>query len=516
MIISVNNVSHGYGSRKLLDNVSFKLNKGEHVGLVGANGEGKSTFINIITGSLMPDEGNVSWCKHITTGYLDQYTTLTKGKTIREVAREAFNDMFKLEKEMLELCEKISDMDPDEMNEALDEIGEIQSMLESCSFYEIDSKIEEVAAGMGMKGDFLDKDVTDLSGGQRSKVLLVKLLLQNPKILILDEPTNFLDEEHINWLTRFLQNYEHAFLLVSHDTTFLNNVCNIIYHLDNGELNKYTGNYDNFVNMLDLKKRQIEAAYERQQKEIEKMETFISKNKARIATTTMARSRQKQLDKMERIELAREKPKATFNFKEARTPGKIIVEGKNVVLGYSSPLTTPFNFFIERNKKIAIKGVNGIGKSTLLKTMFGLIKPISGDITNDPFLELGYFAQEENSSNKTAIEEIWDEFPSMSNAEVRAALANVGLTRNHIESLMKVLSGGENAKVRLCKLMMRESNVLVLDEPTNHLDVDSKDALKKALINYKGTIILVSHEPEFYQDWVDEVWNAEKWSNKAI
>ncbi len=516
MIINVNNVSHGYGSRKLLDHVSFKLNRGEHVGLVGANGEGKSTFINIITGNLMADEGSITWCKHITTGYLDQYTTLSKGKTIRQVAMEAFDDMFTLEKEMIELCNKVSDMSQEEMDEALDEIGEMQAMLESCGFYEIDKKIEEVASGMGIKGKDLEKDVTELSGGQRSKVLLVKLLLQNPKILILDEPTNFLDEDHINWLTHFLQNYEHAFILVSHDTTFLNNVCNIIYHLDNGELNKYTGNYDNFVNMLELKKRQISSAYERQQKEIEKMETFIAKNKARIATTTMARSRQKQLDKMERIELVREKPKAHFKFKEARTPGKIIVEGKNIVLGYNEPLTSPFNFFIERNKKIAIKGVNGIGKSTLLKTMFGLIKPYSGEITNDPFIELCYFAQEENSSNKTAIQEIWDEYPSMSNAEVRAALANCGLTRNHIESLMKVLSGGENAKVRLCKLMLRESNVLVLDEPTNHLDVDSKDSLKQALIEFKGTIILVSHEPEFYNDWVDEIWNAEKWSNKLI
>jgi len=516
MIINVNNVSHGYGSRKLLDHVTFKLNKGEHVGLVGANGEGKSTFINIITGNLMADEGTITWCKHITTGYLDQYTSLSKGKTIREVAMEAFDDMFKLEQEMIELCNKVSDMQQEEMDEALDEIGEMQAMLESCGFYEIDAKIEEVAAGMGIKGKDLEKDVTELSGGQRSKVLLVKLLLQNPKILILDEPTNFLDEDHINWLTFFLQNYEHAFILVSHDTTFLNKVCNIIYHLDNGELTKYTGNYDNFVNMLELKKRQIASAYERQQKEIEKMETFIAKNKARIATTTMARSRQKQLDKMERIELVREKPKATFKFKEARTPGKIIVEGKNIILGYNDPLTKPFNFFIERNKKIAIKGVNGIGKSTLLKTMFGLIKPYSGEVTNDPFLELGYFAQEENSSNKTALQEIWDEYPSMTNAEVRAALANCGLTRNHIESLMKVLSGGENAKVRLCKLMMRESNVLVLDEPTNHLDVDSKDSLRKALIEYKGTIILVSHEPEFYSDWVDEIWNAEKWSNKII
>jgi ATPase subunit of ABC transporter with duplicated ATPase domains len=268
--------------------------------------------------------------------------------------------------------------------------------------------------------------------------------------------------------------------------------------------------------MYELKKRQIEQAYNRQQKEIEKMETFIAKNKARIATTTMARSRQKQLDKMERIELVREKPKATFKFKEARTPGRVIIEAKDIVLGYDSPLTTKLNFWVERNKKIAIKGVNGIGKSTLLKTMFGIIDPLEGEIISDPFLEIGYFAQEEKPSNKTALDEIWDLYPTMNNAEVRAALANCGLTTNHIESQMKVLSGGENARVRLCKLMLSPCNVLVLDEPTNHLDVDAKDSLKKAIQEFKGTVVLVSHEPEFYQDVVDEVWNAESWSTKLI
>lgn len=514
MIVNVENVSHGFGSRQILDHVSFKLNPLEHIGLVGANGEGKSTFINILTNNLIPDEGKITWSKHITSGYLDQYTKLTPGKTIREVLREAFNETVELEKEMLKMCDELANVDPDKMDEMLEEIGEIQSTLETSGFYEIDTKIEEVANGFGINGDYLERDVTELSGGQRSKVLLIKLLLQNPKILILDEPTNFLDEDHIRWLTRFLQNYEYAFILVSHDTKFLNDVCNIIYHLDNGVMTKYTGNYDFFVQQYDLKKRQTEQAYVRQQKEIEKMETFIAKNKARIATTTMARSRQKQLDKMEIIELVREKPKATFNFKEARTPGRVIVEGKDVVLGYDSPLTCPINFWVERNKKIAIKGINGIGKSTLLKTMFGYIPPFSGEITHDPFLEIGYFAQEEKASNKTALDEIWDLYPNMTNAEARAALASCGLTREHIESLMRVLSGGENARVRLCKIMLSSSNVLVLDEPTNHLDVNAKDSLKEALIRFKGTIVLVSHEPSFYDDWVDEVWDAEKWSNK--
>ena len=516
MIVDVQNVSHGFGSRRILENVSFKLNPGEHIGLVGANGEGKSTFINILTNNLMPDEGRIIWSKHVTTGYLDQHTTLTAGKTIRGVLREAFDEMFELEKQMMAMYEEMCDCSEERMNELMEEVGEIQSMLDSCGFYELDSKIEEVANGMGIKGDMLERDVTELSGGQRSKVLLVKVLLQNPKILILDEPTNFLDEDHIRWLTRFLQNYEGAFLLVSHDTAFLNDVVNIIYHLDNAVMTKYTGNYDNFVNMYELKKRQIEQAYNRQQKEIEKMETFIAKNKARIATTTMARSRQKQLDKMERIELVREKPKATFKFKEARTPGRVIIEAKDIVLGYDSPLTTKLNFWVERNKKIAIKGVNGIGKSTLLKTMFGFIKPLEGEIISDPFLEIGYFAQEEKASNKTALDEIWDLYPTMNNAEVRAALANCGLTTNHIESQMKVLSGGENARVRLCKLMLSPCNVLVLDEPTNHLDVDAKDSLKKAIQEFKGTVVLVSHEPEFYQDVVDEIWNAESWSTKLI
>lgn len=513
-ILNVENVTHGFGARQILNNASFRLLKGEHVGLVGANGEGKSTFLNIIMGKLMPDEGKVEWCRHITTGYLDQYSTLSKGKTIKDVLQEAFAHLSELEKEMLALYDKMSDCSEDEMNDALEEVGEIQSILDYSGYYTIDAKISEYANGLGLGEIGLDRDVSELSGGQRAKVLLAKVLLENPMILILDEPTNFLDENHIAWLKNFLQNYENAFILVSHDIPFLNDVVNVIYHVENAVLTRYTGNYDDFKRMYELKKRQIEQAYEKQQKEIAGLQDFIARNKARVATTNMAKSRQKKLDKMEKITLAGEKAKPSFSFNTARTPGRSVIECKNIVLGYDEPLTKPVSFTIEWGKKIAIKGVNGLGKSTLLKTLLKIIPPVSGEIEHDQFLEIGYFEQEEEATDKTALQTIWDEYPAMTNAEVRAALARCGLTTEHITSQMRVLSGGENAKVRLCKIMLKNINVLVLDEPTNHLDADAKDELKRAVGAFKGTVLLVSHEPEFYSGIADEIWNLEDWTTK--
>ncbi len=515
-ILNVENVTHGFGARQILNNASFRLLKGEHVGLVGANGEGKSTFLNIIMGKLMPDEGKVEWCRHITTGYLDQYSTLSKGKTIKDVLQEAFAHLSELEKEMLALYDKMSDCSEDEMNDALEEVGEIQSILDYSGYYTIDAKISEYANGLGLGEIGLDRDVSELSGGQRAKVLLAKVLLENPMILILDEPTNFLDENHIAWLKNFLQNYENAFILVSHDIPFLNDVVNVIYHVENAVLTRYTGNYDDFKRMYELKKRQLEQAYEKQQKEIAGLQDFIARNKARVATTNMAKSRQKKLDKMEKITLAGEKAKPSFSFNTARTPGRSVIECKNVVLGYDEPLTKPVSFTIEWGKKIAIKGVNGLGKSTLLKTLLKIIPPVSGEIEHDQFLEIGYFEQEEEATDKTALQTIWDEYSAMTNAEVRAALARCGLTTEHITSQMRVLSGGENAKVRLCKIMLKNINVLVLDEPTNHLDADAKDELKRAVGAFKGTVLLVSHEPEFYSGIADEIWNLEDWTTKIV
>lgn len=331
-LLTVEKVTHGFGARQILEDASFRLLKGEHIGLLGANGEGKSTFLNIITGKLMPDEGKITWSRHVTVGYLDQHSTLKKGMTIREVLRTAFDHMYALEKEMLQLYENMACADESSLNDMMEEAGEIQQMLETSGFYQLDAKIEEVAGGLGLSDIGLDKDVSDLSGGQRTKVLLVKLLLENPSILILDEPTNYLDHPHILWLTRFLQEYENAFILVSHDTEFLNSVVNVIYNLDGGNLTRYTGDYKNFMRMYEIKKEQELRAYQRQQAEIEKLEDFIARNKARVATRGMANSRQKQLDKMEILDKPAEKIKPEFNFLMARTPSRFVVQAKDLVI----------------------------------------------------------------------------------------------------------------------------------------------------------------------------------------
>ncbi len=515
-ILTVSHVSHGFGGRQILKDTSFRLLKGEHIGLVGANGEGKTTFLDILTGKRSPDEGTVEWCRHITTGYLDQFSILERGKTIREVLRTAYTHMYDLEREMLAIYDRMGDCNEEELDNLMAEVGELQEILEQGGFYVLDAKIEEYAGGLGLGEIGLERDVSELSGGQRAKVLLTKLLLENPMILILDEPTNFLDVNHIAWLKRFLQNYENAFLLVSHDIPFLNDVVNVIYHVENAALTRYTGDYEDFQALYEVKKRQLEQAYEKQQKEIAQLEDFVARNKARAATANMARSRQKKLDKMEVIELAKEKGKPTFSFLPARTPGREVIVAKDLVLGYDEPLTRPVDVAVERNQKIAIRGVNGLGKSTLLKTLLGHIKPISGAVEHDQFVEVGYFEQEERGSDRTALEEIWAEFPGMTNGEVRAALAKCGLTSEHITTQMRALSGGENAKVRLCKLMLRPMNLLVLDEPTNHLDVDAKEALREAVRTYRGTVLLVSHEPEFYEGLVSEVWNVEDWTTKIV
>lgn len=516
-ILNVEKLSHGFGDRAILTDVSFRLLKGEHVGFVGANGEGKSTFMNIITGKLMPDEGKIEWSKNVRVGYLDQHAVLEKGQTIRDVLQSAFAFLFDLEAQMNGYYAEMAEADEERMNFLMEETGSIQELLEHHDFYIIDSKVEEIGRALGLTDIGLDKDVTELSGGQRTKVLMGKLLLEKPDILLLDEPTNYLDENHIEWLKRYLIDYENAFILISHDIPFLNSVVNLIYHVENAELNRYVGNYEKFQEVYEMKKAQLEAAYRKQQQEIEDLKDFVARNKARVATRNMAMSRQKKLDKMDVIELAKEKPKPEFNFKEARASGRYIFQTEDLVIGYDKPLSRPLTLSMERGQKIALVGANGIGKTTLLKSIIGEIPPISGKTTLGDYLYPGYFEQEKKyTDNVTCIDEIWKEFPSYTQYEVRSALAKCGLTTKHIESMVKVLSGGEQAKVRLCKLINNETNVLLLDEPTNHLDVDAKEELKRALKAYKGSILLICHEPEFYQDVVTEVWNCEDWTTVQL
>ena len=515
MILEVKNLSHGFGDRAIFENVSFRLLKGEHIGLIGANGEGKSTFMNIITGHLMPDEGTVEWAKNVRVGYLDQHAVLEKGMTIRDVLKSAFSYLFDMEADMNRMFEQMGEASPEEMEKLLEETGTIQELLEHHDFYMIDAKVEEIGRALGLVDIGLDRDVTDLSGGQRTKVLMGKLLLEKPDILLLDEPTNYLDEQHIEWLKRYLNDYENAFILISHDIPFLNSVINLIYHMENKSLDRYPGDYDKFQEVYAMKKAQLEAAYNRQQQEIRDLKDFVARNKASVATRNMAMSRQKKLDKMDVIELAKEKPKPEFHFQAARASGKMIFETKDLVIGYDDPLTRPLNISMERGERIALVGANGIGKTTLLKSILGLIKPFSGSVTLGDYQYIGYFEQETPAGNTTTcIEEIWQEFPAFNKFEVRSALAKCGLTTEHIESQVRVLSGGEQAKVRLCKILNKPTNILLLDEPTNHLDVDAKDELKRALKEYKGSILLICHEPEFYLDVVTKVWNCQEWSTK--
>ena len=516
-ILTVEHLTHGFGDRAIFSDVSFRLLRGEHIGLVGANGEGKSTFFNIVTGHLTPDEGKIEWAKNVRIGYLDQHTVLEKGMTIRDVLKSAFAWLFELEQKMNDICDTLGSASEDEMELMMEELGTIQDTLTMHDFYVIDAKVEEVARALGLLDIGLDKDVTDLSGGQRTKILLGKLLLEKPDILLLDEPTNYLDEEHIAWLKRYLQEYESAFILISHDIPFLNEVVNIIYHMENQSLDRYVGDYTHFEEVYAVKKAQLEAAYRRQQQEISELKDFVARNKARVATRNMAMSRQKKLDKMDVIELAAERPKPEFHFKYGKTPGRFLFETKDLVIGYDDPLSKPITIAMERGQKIALVGANGIGKTTLLKSILGLIPSLDGTCELGENLQIGYFEQEVKGGNtNTCIDELWTEFPSFTQYEVRSALAKCGLTTKHIESQVRVLSGGEQAKVRLCKLINRETNILLLDEPTNHLDADAKDSLKQALTEYRGSVLLICHEPEFYRDVVSEVWDCSQWTTKII
>jgi len=512
-ILTVENLGHTFGDRTLFKDVSFRIVEGEHVGLVGANGVGKSTLMSIITGQLIHDQGKVEWLPNTHYGYLDQHTVLTPGKTMRETLRDAFLPLYQKESEMNEITGKMAEATPEELEELLEQMAEIQDALDAGDFYTLDMKIEEVARGLGLDAIGLERDVTALSGGQRTKLLLAKLLLEKPKVLLLDEPTNYLDEEHVTWLSNYLKGYPHAFFLISHDTEFMNGVVDVIFQLEFSKLTRYTATYEKFLELAEINKRQHIDAYEKQQEFIKKQEGFIAKNKARYSTTGRAKSRQKQLDRMERIDRPETAGKPKFNFKESRSSGRYVVEAENLLIGYDKdkPLLPPLTFEIERGEKIALVGMNGVGKSTLLKTMLGKVQPVGGKVTRGDFLFPSYFEQEVKAGNITPIEDVWNAYPSLEQSQVRAILASTGLKNEHISRPLSQLSGGEQAKVRICKLMMDESNWMLFDEPTNHLDVHAKEELKRAMKEYKGTIILVSHEPEFYEGLVTKVWDVAEW-----
>ncbi len=512
-LLSVEHLSHGFGDRVIFDDISFRLLRGEHIGLIGANGEGKSTFMKMVTSHMEPDEGTIQWSRGVTAGYLNQHATLTPGLSIRDALKQAFDGLNVKQARLEEIYALLGEADEAAMEALMEEMGELQTQIEHSDYFLMDSKILETADALGLLAFGLETDVAALSGGQRTKVLLAKLLLEKPDILLLDEPTNYLDEEHIAWLRQYLLEYENAFILISHDMPFLNSVINVVYHVSNCRLERYAGDYDHFLEVYEVQKAQRESAYERQQQEIASLKDFVARNKARVATRNMAMSRQKKIDRMDLIELEKDKPVPVFAFQTDRTPGRTVFEASGLVIGYDEPLSRPIDLQLERGQKVSLVGANGIGKTTLLKSLLGLVPALAGEHRQGDFLSIGYFEQENaGDPSRTCLEALGDAFPAMSIGELRAALARCGLTNKHIESKVSVLSGGEQAKLRFCKLMNRKHNVLVLDEPTNHLDVIAKDVLKNALKAYAGTILMVCHEPEFYEDIVTGTWDAREWA----
>ena len=511
-MISANNVTLRVGKKALFEDVNIKFTEGNCYGMIGANGAGKSTFLKILSGQLEPTSGDVVISPGERLSFLQQDHFKYDEFPVLDTVIMGNARLYEIMKEKEEIYAKEDFTDEDGIK-----ASELEAEFATMDGWEAESDAANLLNGLGIETELHYKLMKDLTGSEKVKVLLAQALFGNPDILLLDEPTNYLDVQHIEWLKRYLQEYENAFILISHDIPFLNSVINLIYHMENQRLDRYVGDYDKFQEVYSVKKAQLEAAYKRQQQEIAELEDFVARNKARVSTRNMAMSRQKKLDKMEVIELAKEKPKPEFNFKTARTPGRYIFQTHDLVIGYDEPLSKPLNFTMERGQKIALVGTNGIGKTTLLRSLLGLIKPLSGSVEQGENLEIGYFEQEVKGENRTTcIEELWQEFPSFSQYEVRSALAKCGLTTKHIESQVRVLSGGEQAKVRLCKLVNRDTNILLLDEPTNHLDVDAKDELKKALREYRGSILLICHEPEFYQDVVNEVWDMSRWTTKIF
>ena len=518
-ILNVEHLSHGFGDRAIFTDVSFRLLKGEHIGLVGANGEGKSTFMSIITNKLMPDEGKIEWAKNVRVGYLDQHTVLEPGQTIRDVLKNAFSFLFDMEARMNQICEEMADASEDDLIVMMEEMGTIQDLLTMHDFYMIDAKVEEVARALGLLDLGLDRDVTDLSGGQRTKVLLAKLLLEKPDILLLDEPTNHLDMESIAWLETYLLNYPGAVFIVSHDRYFLDKVVTKVIEIDAGQVRMYAGNYSAYAEKKAQLRDAQYKAYLNQQREIKHQEAVIAKLKSfnREKSIKRAESREKMLDKVQRID----KPQEIQNQMRISLEPRF-VSGNDVLtvesLSKSFPGQTLFSdisFEIKRGERVALIGNNGTGKTTMLKIINGLIDADSGRFTLGSKVQIGYYDQEHHvlHMEKTIFEEISDAYPTLTETEIRNMLAAFLFTGDDVFKLISALSGGERGRVSLAKLMLSEANFLILDEPTNHLDIDSKEILEEALNSYTGTVFYVSHDRYFINQTATRILDL---TNQAI
>lgn len=502
-LLEIENLTHTFGDKQLYKNASLTLNKGEHIGIVGQNGTGKSTLIKLCTRQIMPDTGRVIWQPKITVGYLDQYAEIDVNLSMQDFLKSAFRDLYQLEQEMTKLYERAAGGH----TQCLSLAAKYQEQLEIRDFYSIDTQIEQTAVGLGLLSIGLDRPIMEMSGGQRAKVILAKLLLTKPDVLLLDEPTNFLDKEHIAWFADYLANLDNAFMVVSHDHAFLEKTANRICDIDNHSITKYYGTYSEFLKKKTFMREDYIRQYSVQQREIKKTEEFIRKNIAG-RKSKMAKGRRKQLERMDKIEAIAFKeivPRFRFPYLPFSGTEHLIV--KRLSVGYHYPILSNIDFMMKGGQKVVITGFNGIGKSTLLKTLVGQIPAMNGIYQFSEQTAIGYFAQDLiwRDLSQTPIQIVSDTYPDIPAKEIRKALARCGITGEHAMQAVGTLSGGEQAKLKMCLLMHKPCNFLILDEPTNHLDVQAKEALKTALQEFPGTVLLVSHEAAFYKEWAGRV-----------
>lgn len=514
-ILEVKNLKFKYSDTDLFNSVNFKLERNDHIGLVGLNGVGKSTFLNLISKNIKPDNGEIIWEKNIKVGYLDQQAKLSKDLTIITYLYDVFKPLFDKEKKMEELYESMSYIDAKDYDKTLNMAYSIGEELENKGFYAFKSKVSNIINGLGIDDSRINDPLTNFSGGQRAKIILGKLLLEEPDVLIMDEPTNFLDVNHVEWLTKYLKAYPKAFIVVSHDTSFINDISINICALENRDLTRYKGNYDYYIKEREIRLESYEKAYINQQKQVKKMEDFINKNIVRATTSKRAQSRRKMLDKMELLKPIATNRKIYFNFPFSKhisdTPIKVV----DLVVGYDKPILNPISFELKRDETFVLVGKNGIGKSTIIKTILGEIDSISGSVEISSNVDFLYFSQDnEYSLTKTPFEIIKEDFYDLENKDVRSILAKVGITGDMVNKKLSELSGGELTRVRLARLSMFKSNLLILDEPSNNLDKDAKESLIEAIKNYQGVVLLVSHEKNFLEGFSHRVIDVEGLSIK--
>ncbi|GCF94953.1 multidrug ABC transporter ATP-binding protein [Enterococcus florum] len=496
-------ITQQFGDKILYEKINAQINLGEHVGLIGRNGAGKSTLIKIITGEILPDDGQVVLSPKIHLGYLDQYVNVDETLTIQEFLQSAYAEEFEKEKRIGKLYEEYAESLDDRL---LDRAGKLQNELDQGEFYQMETLIDELANGLGISVLGMANRLKNLSGGQRSKVLLAKLLLEKPEILILDEPTNHLDDEHVQWLTQFLKDFSGTFLVVSHDRAFLDQVTTHILDIEFGQLTKYTGNLQKALKQKELRSQTYMRQYEAQQEHIKKTEAYIRKYKAG-SRSTMAKSREKQLAKIDRLTPPSDAPKPNIVFPYTAIVAAIALETDQLQVGYQKPLLQPLNLTIRYGEKVALRGFNGIGKSTLIKTLIEEIPALAGSFHFPNYTKINYFSQELAWENplETPFQYLSNQFPKSNNKELRRQLSRAGLSSQLTQQSLKTLSGGEQTKVKIAQMTMINSNFLILDEPTNHIDQDTKQSLQDALSKFLGTVVVVSHENTFYEEFIDRI-----------